>query len=242
MTKPIHRIVVIFSLFLIINFSVHAKNELSFEQELSINAGDIKIFDVDVGSGSLIIRGENVSDIIVEATIQSKEYSSLDDLQDAFNKKVVFTLDRSGSKATLKALNKNKIFNINNPNIQVNLNITVPKNLDLVVDDGSGSMKIANINGDLDIDDGSGSMQIKNIVGDIVLDDGSGSLEIKNIEGNVVVDDGSGSVNMKNISGNVTIDDGSGSINVEELAGEFKLIDGGSGSVKVNGKKWIEKD
>jgi len=241
MTKPLHRILVIFGLFLIINFTANAKSELSFKQNLVIEADGINHLFSDVGSGSLYIHGADVDEISVEATIRSKKYSNIEELEEAFNEKMVLILEDNGSKATLKSMTKNKIFN-NNINISIDLNVTVPFELDLQVDDGSGSMKITDMKGNLDIDDGSGSLVIKNIVGDILIDDGSGSQTLSNIDGSVIVDDGSGSVNMKNVSGDVTIDDGSGSINIEGLSGQFKLIDDGSGSIYVNGKKWINKD
>ena len=67
MTKPMQRIVIIFSLFLLVNFSVLANNEQSFQQDLSISVNDIKLLNVDVGSGSLNIQGENVNEITVVA-------------------------------------------------------------------------------------------------------------------------------------------------------------------------------
>jgi len=243
MQQPIQRILIIFSLFLLINFTASAKNSLSFNQNLSIDANKISFFEIDVGSGSLNVKGDNINQIEVRATIKSKKYSDVRDLQEAFESKMRFTLENSGSKAKLKAGNKKTSgFNFKNPNIQIDLEVIVPNNMNLFIDDGSGSMYIADINGDVEIDDGSGSLEIENIRGDLLIDDGSGSQKITNIDGNVVVDDGSGSIDMKYITGNATIDDGSGSINIEELAGRFKLIDGGSGKIYVNGQKWIEKD
>ncbi|MFK8011904.1 MAG: hypothetical protein AB8B80_07680 [Marinicellaceae bacterium] len=239
MTNPLNKFIVIFGLFILINFSANAKNKVSFEKGLALNAGGIKHLDVDVGSGSLKIKGADVNEIIVEATIESKAYSDLLELQEAFEDKMIFSLEGSGSKATLKAVNK-KTFNFKSPNIQVNLDVTVPNTIDLFIDDGSGSMKVYDINGQVEIDDGSGSMVLENIIGDVLIDDGSGSLKVSGVDGNVIIDDGSGSMELKNILGDLTVDDGSGSINVDDLSGTFKLIDGGSGKVYVNGQKWTE--
>ena len=242
MKNPLYRTLMIFGLFVLVNLPANAKNKLTFKQDLSIAADGISELFVDVGSGSLNIKSGHVNDIIVNATISSKKYSDLEDLQEAFDDKMKFSLESSGSKATLKAMSKKQFFSWSDPNIQIDLDVTVPMKIDLNVDDGSGNLKISGIDGNLEIDDGSGSMQIDDIVGNVLIDDGSGSQELSNIDGNVVIDDGSGSVKMENITGNVTIDDGSGSINITNLGGQFKLIDDGSGSVYVNGKKWIEKD
>jgi hypothetical protein len=45
----------------------------------------------------------------------------------------------------------------------------------------------------------------------------------------------------KTIGGNFKVDDGSGSIDVKNLSGQFKLIDDGSGTVHVNGERWVKK-
>lgn len=246
---------IIVSLFTTISL---AGNKHAFNTGLSIDADNAKDIVIDVGSGSLEIRGGNVDEIIVSAKVYSKKYSSLDDLQEAFDSKMIFTLESIGSKVVLKVLNKEQFFSFGGPEIAVDLDITIPKNLDVEIDDGSGSIYVSDIDGELEIDDGSGSTSIHNIGNDVTIDDGSGNLEITNVQGNVdvddgsgnqnisnitgnvFIDDGSGTVNIKQVSGNVTIDDGSGSINVNELAGNFKLIDGGSGSIQVNGERWVE--
>ena len=57
----------------------------------------------------------------------------------------------------------------------INLTVRVPKNMDVEVDDGSGEVKIAQINGNIQIDDGSGEINIRDIRGDVGIDDGSGT-------------------------------------------------------------------
>lgn len=251
----------IFSLFLLlILFSLNssAKHEISFNRDLSIDANGKHNVFVDVGSGSLYLHGENVDNITVSAKIYSKEYSDMEDLQEAFADKMIFNLDEEGSTIVFKALNKKSWLSIKNTNIHIDLDIAVPRSMNVEIDDGSGNMKITDIDGNLEIDDSSGSTVISNIGGDLVFDDGSGNIEVSNVQGNVIIDDGSGKQKLNNIKGSVTIDDGSGevvinqvggdvtiddgsgSIKIHELAGQFRLIDGGSGSVYVNGNKWIE--
>ncbi len=253
---------ILLSIFLILSFfslTTSAKQPHSFDRNLAINAGNTKNVFIDVGAGTLFVKGEDVHEITIHAKVHSKEYNTIDDLQEAFENKMIFSLDETKSTIVFKAITKKKLFMMNNSNIAVDVDIIVPINMNVEIDDSSGSMKIVDINGNLEVDDGSGSTLINNIGGNLAIDDGSGNLTIdtidgdvaiddgsgtqtlSNITGSVIIDDGSGKINITNVSGNVTIDDGSGSINVEQLAGNFKLIDGGSGHVYVNGKKWIEK-
>ncbi len=218
----------------------YANQKLSFDKELTQNASSIETLVIDSGSGSLSVIGADVDEVSVQATIHSKKYDNLEELKQVFNEDMIFSLDQKGSKIILKSIQAKKIFS--NPNIAIDLKVTVPNSLNLNIDDGSGSMNIDNILGNVEIDDGSGSMTISNLGSHLKVDDGSGSLDIDNVSGDIVIDDGSGSVVIKSVSGNVTIDDGSGSITVSDLTGEFKLIDGGSGSIHVNGKKWKQED
>lgn len=217
-----------------------ANQKLSFNKELFGSSNKIETLVIDSGAGSLSIVGAEVDNVTVQATIYSSKYDSLDELKEVFNDDMILTLDNQSSKMVLKSKKAKSVFS--NPNIAIDLVVTVPLEFNLNIDDGSGSMKIDNIQGSVEVDDGSGSMTISNIGSHLKIDDGSGSLNIKNIDGDVFVDDGSGSLKIHSVTGDVTVDDGSGSIKVTDLVGNFKLIDGGSGKVVVNGKKWLSQD
>jgi DUF4097 and DUF4098 domain-containing protein YvlB len=241
-------------------FNVWAFNELSFEQEISIAKNNAKAVIIDVGAGSLKVRGEDVDEISVTAKVYSKKYSTLEDLQESFDDNVIFDLKQKGSNIVFLAKNKDKLFNFSSSEISIDVELVMPNNMHLDVDDGSGSIDIANIQGMLEIDDGSGSLviqniganvsiddgsgsiEINNVTGDVRIDDGSGKLKLTDINGSVYIEDGSGEINIMNVAKNVTLDDGSGSVNIVDLAGNFKLIDDGSGSIYVNDKKWVVND
>jgi DUF4097 and DUF4098 domain-containing protein YvlB len=219
-------------------FNVWAFNELSINQSLSIEQGNTKKIFVDVGAGALDIRGADVDEISVKARIYSKKYRHLEDLEDAFQDKMEFSLIKENTTIVLKAINKKSMFSFSTPNISVDLDITIPESMNLEIEDGSGDMKIFNIGGQLKIDDGSGSTYIKQVGGGLYVEDGSGHLNISNIIGDVHIGDGSGMIDIVDISGNLTINDGSGSIDIRDLDGDFKLDEDGSGEIFLNGKRW----
>ncbi|TCN87038.1 DUF4097 family beta strand repeat-containing protein [Shewanella fodinae] len=108
--------------------------------------------------------------------------------------------------------------------------------------DGSGELTIRGGH-DLNIQDGSGSVTLANVSGKIRLDDGSGDIDIRDVGGDVRIDDGSGSLTVTNVSGIVTIDDGSGDINVRHTQG-LNIISAGSGDVHfddINGPVTMDK-
>lgn len=250
---------IVFGAIALVSMVAAAGTKLSFEKQMSLNGERLSGLELDVGSGSLTIVGTSGNEIKVEATIESDDYKNNDDLLKGFNERMVLSLERDSGFALLKAKQKSKLGWGKSKNIAIHLSVEVPRHFDVVVDDGSGSMVIDNIDGavqiedgsgsvtltrignDVDIDDGSGAIHIADIAGDVYIDDASGPIEVKNISGSVHVEDGSGAILAKVISGDFKVEDGSGEIIVKDLQGEFILVDDGSGTVHVNGLKWRKK-
>lgn len=217
------------------------KADISLQEDLSVSASGLASLDIDAGAGSLTIVGVKGADTIeVDADIKTTE-----------DRDYVLYLKKSGNSARLVAKHNSTTGYWSGPSPQINLTVKMPSNLMLDIDDGSGDIKVTNINnsirvddgsgsasfeqiaGDLNIEDGSGSLFIKDVEGDLDLDDGSGELTVSDITGNVRVEDGSGELTIVNVSGKVTIDDGSGDINVNK-AGSLKIIDSGSGGLNIS--------
>ena len=235
------------------SFQVLAGNDLKFDRTLELSADRLSAVELDVGAGSLEVIGTSGNEIKVYATIESDEFSDMAVFQEAFEDKMAFSLKRDSGYALLKA-KSNKTMNWgNSKNIAIHLEVEVPRHMDLVIDDGSGSMTISDIDGTVKIDDGSGSitihdigdgsgsLKISDVNGDVEVDDGSGSVTLTNIAGTVDIEDGSGSIDANGVAGDFKVDDGSGDVVVKNLEGEFKLIDDGSGGIKVNGQRWSKR-
>lgn len=180
---------------------------------------------IDVGAGYLKVEGqEDSSNIDVEADL--KVYAD--------NYKL--TLVRKGNKAILRAdanINEKRWKKYSS---SIDLNVTVPASLELLIEDGSGDVEIVGIKNDIVVDDGSGDMTINRIGGKVVVDDGSGDLSIGDVASSVIIDDGSGDLNLERITGTVRIDDGSGHIRVMQIAGKV-TIDDGSGDIHLDSLK-----
>ncbi len=211
----------------------------SFEktEHLSLSADGIEKLVVDCGSGFLYVAGEDsLRSVEVEAEIIVKGKSERD-IEDYVKDYVKLELKKQGSKAILTSMFKNKFPNINFRTRVINLTVRVPKNLDLEVDDGSGEVKIIQIDGNIQIDDGSGEITVRDIQGDVEVDDGSGTVDISHVTGSVTVDDGSGTIEVNDIGENVKVSDGSGSIYIDGVGGDVIIKDDGSGSVNIQNVK-----
>lgn len=199
------------------------KADISLQEQLSVSTSSVTSFDIDAGAGSLIIEGkDNINSIDVTANIkttQARDY--------------VLFLKKSGSTATLVAKHNSTSGYWDGSSPAINLTVSVPKNLLLDITDGSGEIKVTNINNNIKVDDGSGSASFKNIVGNLDLKDGSGNLLINQITGNLNIDDGSGELTVSDVTGDVYVEDGSGKLTVHNVTGKV-TIDDGSGSIDVN--------
>ncbi len=105
---------------------------------------------------------------------------------------------------------------------------------DLVIDTGSGNVKIASFDGRLVVDTGSGDIKIGTARGESSFDTGSGDVTVAQLIGNGLIDTGSGDVRVDGVSaGKLSIDTGSGDVSVKNGAAGRLVADTGSGSVQV---------
>lgn len=199
------------------------KADTTLQEDLSVSATGLTSFDIEAGAGSLIIEGvDNANSIEVSADIRTTE-----------EKDYVLYLKKSGSSARLVAKHNGTYGNWRGHSPEINLTVKMPRNLMLDIDDGSGDIKVTNINNDIRVDDGSGAASFEQITGDLKVEDGSGSLFIKQVEGNLDLDDGSGELTVSDIVGDVRVEDGSGELTIVNVSGKV-VIDDGSGDINVN--------
>lgn len=223
--------------FTVDGFAYQAEKEFN----LSLKAGGIEYFEIDCGSGYLKVKGiEGLKQIEVEATLVTKGIDD-EDLEEFKEKYVTLKLEQNGKKARLiseitSGFSISSLFK--HKEARINLDIRIPKNLNLEIDDGSGSIEISDINGYVKLDDGSGSIEIVNIKDWVEIEDGSGSIIVENIGGKVEINDGSGSIRVSDVKGDVDVDDNSGTVGIYNITGSV-VVDDGSGGIVIDG---VEKD
>ncbi|NIM13006.1 MAG: hypothetical protein GTO45_12840 [Candidatus Aminicenantes bacterium] len=210
------------------------------DKQLNLAADGIKTVEIDCGSGYLKIKGvEGLEQIEVEATLVVKGIDE-DDIERFKKRHVKLSLEKKGTSAVLiSKIDYSAISTLFKPrSAHINLDVRIPKNLELVIDDGSGSIEVADIANNVKLDDGSGSIEMDHIKGNVFIDDGSGSIELTTIGGNVEIDDGSGTITVEEASGDVDVKDGSGTIKISKIGGSVVVSDG-SGGIYIDG---VDKD
>jgi len=200
-------------------------------RELSLVSRGIDTLSVDNGSGSIDIVGvTNSGEISISATLVVPGKNE-DKARKRIEDDLRLTLDKESDTAVLVAyFEQGSWFNWND-GPSVHLEIRMPEEMHLIVDDGSGSIDIEGVRGDIALDDGSGSIALADVGGQVEIDDGSGTITADRVGGDISVTDGSGSISIRGVNGSVTVDDGSGSINVRDVEKDLIIIDDGSGGL-----------
>lgn len=117
------------------------------------------------------------------------------------------------------------------------LEVRMPKNSDLSVDSGDGSVESEAINGNLDIHTGDGHIKVQGAKGQIKLRTGDGSIEGRDLDGKIEADSGDGHITLDGRFDSLNIKTGDGSINAHAQPGSKVLsawsIRTGDGSVDL---------
>lgn len=192
------------------------------ERQLQLTADNLTFLDVNTEAGALIISGAKTDQISVSADVYTKR-GDVDSYE--------LELSSRGDTATLIAkIDSSGFWKGQSPHIDIR--VSLPKNMSISIEDGSGDISISNITGTLDINDGSGDMRIDDIKGKVNIDDNSGDIIIRNIKGNVEIDDNSGEITAENFQGDLKLEDGSGDIRISGITGNA-FIEDSSGDLTV---------
>ena len=213
-------------------FALAAPTALAAEYEetrrLTLDADELTSLSIDAGPGGLTVVGvPNSDEIVATATIQVPR-SSKEKATRKMEERMVLELDKFGQKATLKGYFEYSFWSIG-PGPTIHLEVQVPMELDLAVEDGTGDVTIEGVRGDLYLDDGTGYISLLNVGGDVEISDGTGSIDVEGVGGDISIDDGTGEIDVRNVAGSVVIDDGAGDISIADVDQDLTIVDGGAG-------------
>jgi len=117
------------------------------------------------------------------------------------------------------------------------LEVRMPRNADLSVDSGDGSVETESVMGNLDIHTGDGHIKVQGAKGQIRLRTGDGSIEGRDLDGQIDADSGDGHITLDGRFDSLNIRTGDGSINAHAQPGSKVVsswsIHTGDGSVDL---------
>jgi hypothetical protein len=113
---------------------------------------------------------------------------------------------------------------------RLHIEVKMPKDADLQVESGDGSVEAWGINGNVAIHTGDGSVKANSLNGMIDLHTSDGSINVDALKGDIKLRSGDGSIEAHNLDGKCDADSGDGHI---RLAGRFDSLNikTGDGSV-----------
>jgi hypothetical protein len=195
---------------------------LSKKVQLALATDSIVQLSIVAGAGDLKIKGvAGQLEISVVAKVLGDNLSDND---------YVLSLDKKGDKALLIAQFNNNTYNSE----RIDIEVSMPSSLALLVDDKSGDISIESVSNGLRLNDRSGDIELSNIAGLVRIEDRSGDIIGGDLRGDVIINDRSGEIHLKDVIGDVNIDDSSGDIRVQKISGVVTVKDS-SGDINVNG-------
>ena len=196
-----------------------AMNDYTEVRNLELDADEIEELSIDAGAGSMDITGiAGAKKITVKAIIEVPDVDD-DKALRIIEREMKLSLDRSGSDALLNASFERRFMGFGSHSARINIEISVPQGIAVIIDDGSGSIDVKNV-AHVKIDDGSGSIDVERASGDVSIIDGSGSITVRDVQGSVTIDDGSGGIEVSDGEKDlIIIDDGSGGFTFSDIRG-----------------------
>jgi hypothetical protein len=112
----------------------------------------------------------------------------------------------------------------------LHIEVRMPREADLQVETGDGSVQAGSINGNVFVHTGDGSVKANSLNGTIDLHTNDGSIAVDSLKGEIRLRTGDGSIEARDLDGKVEADSGDGHI---RLAGRFDALNvkTGDGSV-----------
>ncbi len=98
---------------------------------------------------------------------------------------------------------------------RLRLEVHMPKDGDLQVDTGDGSVSTETVNGKVKIHTGDGSVRAQQVSGDVDIDTGDGSITVDGAKGDIRLRTGDGHIEARNLDGKVDAFSGDGHITLE---------------------------
>jgi len=113
---------------------------------------------------------------------------------------------------------------------RLHIEVRMPREGDLDVHSGDGSVQVESVSGNVKVYTGDGSVKANTLTGNIDLHTNDGSITVDSLKGDIRLHTGDGSIEARNLDGKVDADSGDGHI---RIAGRFDALNvkTGDGSV-----------
>ena len=185
------------------------------QQSIDRSFNGITRIDLSTASGDCnIVKGGKDVRVELEHTYDSDVFTPV--------------LEQKGDRLTLKEEFKRN----NRSNGYSKWKLTVPDDIKLSFNTGSGNLNAQDIDINITSNSGSGNVIGKKLKGSLTSNSGSGNTELDQFDGELSVNAGSGNVELADSKGEFSVNLGSGNVEGEGNSGEFS-VNVGSGDIEM---------
>jgi len=120
-----------------------------------------------------------------------------------------------------------------NKSRRMKIEVRMPRDADLNIDTGDGSVDTQSISGRVKIHTGDGSVRAQAVSGDVDIDTGDGSITLEGAKGEIHLHTGDGHVEARDLDGRVNASSGDGHI---AISGRLDALDIKTGDGSINAR------
>lgn len=200
-------------------FSFHAPraggdNDLKLLLEKSVPTETGQKLRVDAVAGSVKITSWEKNEVYVKIYGNDEAEENLD-----------FEISPDASGVKVDALKKSGVNGLHNLNLR--FEISVPRNYNVKVSTGGGSVNLTDQHGNVDVSTKGGSVSLGTINGDVDVSTAGGSISVKGNTGSLKLSTAGGSIKAEDFNGNVDASTAGGSIHLTGSNGKVKASTAG---------------
>lgn len=186
------------------------------QEKISKNFTGIEKITINTASGDCILKKGSGTEVTVELEHDYKEgYQPV--------------IEKEGNRLVIK-----EIFDRGSWSGSAKWTLTIPDNMDIRLNTGSGDFEASNLTFELDMNTGSGDIMLRTVKGDLRSNTGSGDMEIVDFDGEIKANTGSGNMRLENALGEVRFNCGSGNIRLKDVNASISA-NVGSGDIDATG-------
>jgi hypothetical protein len=175
----------------------------------------------EAGDGALYVHTGSVNQVVVRA--RAHAYGLVSDIS---NLQVQY--GQSGNTITVSSNGAWALVGSEG----LDLDITVPSNIDVTVHNNSANATIENVDGQINATTSSGDLHLNSIKGPLDLNTSSGDITLSNEQGSVTAQTSSGNIHLNNGNGPLKLDTSSGDIAIANEQGSVHAQTS-SGNVQI---------
>jgi DUF4097 and DUF4098 domain-containing protein YvlB len=170
--------------------------------------------------GNLSLKGQDGGDVQVTGRKSVRAFSRTE--ADKADQQSPVVIDRQGD---LLIIRMEEPQNTHTLSVSTDLDITIPKGLDVETRGRSGDLTVDDVSGEVNIVNGRGDVRLSNIGKDVKVEtSGRGLIRTTDIKGKVDLKGAGGDVQIENVQGEVTVDgEYSGTLEFHALAKPFHM-------------------